>query len=131
MLPLLGAAAALALQAPAQAPCHTRLCYPESLRPFLDKLRAGGWVHIIQIGDSHTAGDMITNGWRTRLQARYGFGGRGVLAAGGAPPRAPPPGGGAAPSGGGGGEGDVRGGAWGGGGAGGRPPVPPRGAGAG
>ncbi|MBV9881901.1 MAG: SGNH/GDSL hydrolase family protein, partial [Sphingomonadaceae bacterium] len=35
-----------------------------------------------QIGDSHTAGDMVTNGWRTRLQARYGNGGRGVLAAG-------------------------------------------------
>ena len=55
--------------------------------PFLARLRAsrpgdGAPVHIIQIGDSHTAGDMITSGWRTRLQARYGAGGRGVLAAG-------------------------------------------------
>jgi lysophospholipase L1-like esterase len=39
-------------------------------------------VHIIQIGDSHTAGDMITNGWRGQLRATYGHGGRGVLAAG-------------------------------------------------
>jgi lysophospholipase L1-like esterase len=83
MLPLLGAAAALAIQAPPPpAPCRARLCFAESLRPFLAKLRAGAPVHIIQIGDSHTAGDMITNGWRTRLQARYGAGGRGVLAAG-------------------------------------------------
>ncbi len=49
----------------------------------LREARSGGDpVHILQIGDSHTAGDMITNGLRTRLQARYGNGGRGVLAAG-------------------------------------------------
>ena len=82
MLALLGAAAALANPAPEPAPCRARLCFAEALRPFLDRLRAGESVHIIQIGDSHTAGDMITNGWRTRLQARYGAGGRGVLAAG-------------------------------------------------
>jgi len=80
MLALLGAAAALAIPAPPA--CQARLCFAEALRPFLDRLRAGQPVHIIQIGDSHTAGDMITNGWRTRLQARYGNGGRGVLAAG-------------------------------------------------
>jgi lysophospholipase L1-like esterase len=82
MLALFGAAAALAIQAPPPARCQARLCFAESLRPFLGKLRAGTAVHIMQIGDSHTAGDMITNGWRTRLQARYGAGGRGVLAAG-------------------------------------------------
>jgi lysophospholipase L1-like esterase len=82
MLPLLGAAAALAMQAPDPARCHATLCYADSLAPFLGKLRAGAPVHIIQIGDSHTAGDMITSGWRTRLQGRYGAGGRGVLAAG-------------------------------------------------
>lgn len=49
----------------------------------LREARSGGEpVHILQIGDSHTAGDMITHGLRTRLQARYGHGGRGVLAAG-------------------------------------------------
>jgi lysophospholipase L1-like esterase len=82
MLALLGAAAALAIQAPGPAGCHATLCYAEALGPFLGRLRAGEKVHIMQIGDSHTAGDMITNGWRTRLQARYGAGGRGVLAAG-------------------------------------------------
>ena len=39
-------------------------------------------MHILQIGDSHTAGDMITSGWRTPLQAAPRRGGRGVLAAG-------------------------------------------------
>jgi len=88
MLFLLSAlAAALAAQAPDPAPCRATLCYAESLEPFLARLEAarpdgGAPVHIIQIGDSHTAGDMITSGWRTRLQGRHGFGGRGVLAAG-------------------------------------------------
>lgn len=39
-------------------------------------------VHIVQIGDSHTAGDVLTGAWRDLLQARYGLGGRGVLAPG-------------------------------------------------
>jgi lysophospholipase L1-like esterase len=88
MLLLIGAAAALAAaQAPDPVRCNGTLCYGESLAPFLAKLRAsrresGQPVHIIQIGDSHTAGDNITNGWRSRLQARHGFGGRGALAAG-------------------------------------------------
>jgi len=82
---------AFALSAAAQAqdpsPCRATLCYAEALEPFLARLEAarpdgGAPVHIIQIGDSHTAGDMITSGWRTRLQARFGNGGRGVLAAG-------------------------------------------------
>ncbi|HEV2818852.1 MAG TPA: GDSL-type esterase/lipase family protein [Allosphingosinicella sp.] len=84
MLALIGAIAA---SASAQPPCQPALCDPAPLAPFLAKLRAsrpddGAPLHIIQIGDSHTAGDMITSGWRTRLQARYGAGGRGVLAAG-------------------------------------------------
>ena len=36
-------------------------------------------VHILQIGDSHTAGDRITGAVRARWQARFGVGGRGVL----------------------------------------------------
>ena len=85
---LLGAAAALAaVQAPASAGCIQNLCNSEAIAPFLAKLRAarpnaGAPVHIIQIGDSHTAGDSITQGWRSRLQARHGAGGRGLLAAG-------------------------------------------------
>jgi lysophospholipase L1-like esterase len=76
MLAVLGAAAAAA------SGCDATLCYADSLAPFLARLNAGAPVHIIQIGDSHTAGDMITGPWRRRLQARYGNGGRGVLAAG-------------------------------------------------
>ena len=41
-------------------------------------------VHILQIGDSHTAGDRITGKVRAALQARFGDAGRGVL-----PPGAP------------------------------------------
>ena len=88
MLALLGAAAALAaVQAPGAAACHQNLCHTEAIAPCLAKLRAarpdaGTPLHILQIGDSHTAGDMITQGWRSRLQARHGNGGRGVLAAG-------------------------------------------------
>jgi len=80
-------AAAAAVQAPAApAPCTT-LCGAEALAPFFAKLAAPrgagqGPLHILQIGDSHTAGDMISNGLRSRLQARYGHGGRGALAPG-------------------------------------------------
>lgn len=88
------AALALAVGPAASSPpaCLGQLCQPEALAPFLDKLRAlpsgpGGTVHILQIGDSHTAGDMISRAWRTRLQARWGDGGRGVL-----PPGRPYPG---------------------------------------
>lgn len=88
MLALIGAIAASAsAQTPDPAACQGSLCNAAPLAPFLARLRAsrpddGAPLHIVQIGDSHTAGDMITSGWRTRLQARYGAGGRGVLAAG-------------------------------------------------
>jgi len=84
MLALVGAIAASA-QAGAEPVCASRLCFAEALSPFLRRLRESrreSPIHILQIGDSHSAGDMITQGWRTRLQARYGNGGRGVLAAG-------------------------------------------------
>ena len=70
------------LAAAAAAPCRT-LCDAERLRPWFDKLarakRGGATVRVLQIGDSHTAGDQITGAWRTALQARYGNGGRGLL----------------------------------------------------
>ena len=73
---------ATALQA-ATASCAGGLCDAERLRPFLTRLRqardADRPVRILQIGDSHTAGDQITGSWRTLLQARFGGGGRGVL----------------------------------------------------
>lgn len=87
MLPLLGAMAALAAT-PVGDPASCRgLCGAENLAPFLARLDAqrgdrGPPLHIVQIGDSHSAGDFISNAWRRRLQARHGFGGRGVLAAG-------------------------------------------------
>jgi lysophospholipase L1-like esterase len=87
MLVFLAAAALAADQAPGPAGCYQTLCNSEAIAPFLARLRAarpnaGAPIHIIQIGDSHTAGDNITQGWRSRLQARHGNGGRGVLAAG-------------------------------------------------
>jgi lysophospholipase L1-like esterase len=88
MLTLLGAAAMLAaVQSPVASGCAQTLCNSEAIAPFLARLRAarpntGAPVHIIQIGDSHTAGDNITQGWRSRMQARHGYGGRGVLAGG-------------------------------------------------
>ena len=79
--------ATVAVAAHASGGCHANLCNAAALAPFFARLRAsrpgdGAPVHIVQIGDSQTAGDMVTSGWRTRLQARYGAGGRGVLAAG-------------------------------------------------
>ena len=79
-------AQAVPLAAPPPAdPCAT-VCDAKKLRPFFDKLagiaRDGTTVRILQIGDSHTAGDQVTGAWRTALQARYGNAGRGVLAPG-------------------------------------------------
>ncbi|MDQ0464262.1 lysophospholipase L1-like esterase [Caulobacter ginsengisoli] len=60
----------------------------QALGPFLTTLadleggRRNTPIHILQIGDSHTAGDNISGGLRARLQARFGEGGRGVMAPG-------------------------------------------------
>lgn len=64
--------------------CTERLCNAQALRPVANLIAQSATrpVHILQIGDSHTAGDMITDGWRVRLNARYGSGGRGVVAGG-------------------------------------------------
>lgn len=80
-LPLPGAAAADS--------CWREACNLATLKPVFARLdaaraRTPGMrpVHIVQIGDSHTAGDVLTGAWRDLLQARYGNGGRGVLAPG-------------------------------------------------
>jgi len=58
---------------------------PEALTRFFDALDAAEAgvgdrpVHILQLGDSHTVGDLITASVRARLQAGVGRGGRGVL----------------------------------------------------
>lgn len=90
MIGLMLAAAALQHAPPVadmqRKECTEALCGTSELRPFLRKLagarRGREPVRIIQIGDSHTAADQITGGWRALLQARYGDGGRGVLAPG-------------------------------------------------
>lgn len=65
--------------------CPGGICGVEALERVFEALRATEAgegerpVHILQIGDSHTAGDRITGALRARLQARFGAGGRGVL----------------------------------------------------
>jgi len=74
---------ALAALAAAVMPTNG-LAQGETLRPFFAKLVHANTrrVHILQIGDSHTAGDAITSAWRDLLQQKYGSAGRGVLAPG-------------------------------------------------
>lgn len=81
---LLMAATTATVSSTAPAPCLERLCNPQALQPVAALLAQASRrpVHILQIGDSHTAGDMITDGWRIRLNARYTSGGRGVVAGG-------------------------------------------------
>ena len=69
--------------------CPRGVCGPAALQGFFEALAAheAGQrtrsVHILQIGDSHTAGDRITGKVRAELQNRFGRGGRGVLPPGG------------------------------------------------
>ncbi|MFZ5707414.1 MAG: SGNH/GDSL hydrolase family protein [Pseudomonadota bacterium] len=83
MIGLLALATATAATPAVTADCAGGLCGYSTLRPYFEKLAAarGGDrpVHILQIGDSHTAGDAITGAWRDALQARYGSAGRGVM----------------------------------------------------
>ncbi|WP_034158037.1 GDSL-type esterase/lipase family protein [Sphingomonas sp. ERG5] len=81
-------AALVLLAAPATAhaaPCTGPICNFDTLAPYFARLAMAGDarglppVHIVQIGDSHTAGDALTGAWRDLLQARWGNGGRGVL----------------------------------------------------
>lgn len=74
------------LPAPGASTCPGGLCGGAALTPLFQALsdleqgRRRAPVRILQIGDSHTAGDRITGAARARLQARFGRGGRGVLA---------------------------------------------------
>lgn len=79
---MIGLVAALAFSL--SGACGGGLCGAAELEPYFAKLahargREGRPVHILQIGDSHSAGDAITGAWRDALQGRYGGGGRGVL----------------------------------------------------
>jgi len=70
---------------PGTGVCPTGLCQPEGVRGLFEALAATEAearprpVHILQIGDSHTAGDRITGKVRVELQRRFGRAGRGVL----------------------------------------------------
>ncbi|HEY3812781.1 MAG TPA: GDSL-type esterase/lipase family protein [Caulobacteraceae bacterium] len=90
----LGVAAALSLSGEAiaqtppaatAAPVLDGLSGGEHLASFfqaLEQVKTGARtrpVHIIQLGDSHTAADHITGALRARLQANFGEGGRGAL----------------------------------------------------
>jgi lysophospholipase L1-like esterase len=72
----------------ASASCVGPVCNFDTLSPYFARLAAAREargkppVHILQIGDSHTAGDVLTGGWRELLQAQFGNGGRGMLAPG-------------------------------------------------
>ena len=77
--------ALLASLALAAAPCLAALCGADllvnvPLQPA--DMPTDRPVHIVQIGDSHTAGDAITGALREALQARLGNGGRGLMPAG-------------------------------------------------
>jgi len=88
---LASAAAAQTPYGPADTPapgvsvCPDGLCQPRALDSVFAALAraesgtGSAPVHILQIGDSHTAGDRITGKLRAALQARFGDGGRGVL----------------------------------------------------
>lgn len=68
--------------------CAGGLCQAEALTGLFEAFAAteagqrSRPVHILQIGDSHTAGDRITGKLRAELQARFGAAGRGVVPAG-------------------------------------------------
>lgn len=68
--------------------CPGGLCQPEALTTLFEALAASEAgareepVRILQLGDSHTAGDRITGKLRAVLQRRFGSGGRGGLPAG-------------------------------------------------
>jgi hypothetical protein len=84
MIAAFALAAAIAASPAVSGDCAGSLCGYAVLRPYFNKLASardgsGKPVHILQIGDSHTAGDAITGAWRDLLQARYNSGGRGVM----------------------------------------------------
>lgn len=80
----LAAAVALLVAGAASAePCIGVTCNFDTLEPALKAMTradmGGAPFHVLQIGDSHTAGDVLTHAWRTLNRARQGYAGRGVL----------------------------------------------------
>ncbi len=85
---MLAPVAAFTPTIPGNQSCVGGLCGAESLAPYFQAINddqdshRGRPVHILIIGDSHSASDNIWGAWRNPLQARFGYGGRGVLPAG-------------------------------------------------
>ncbi|MBA4805330.1 MAG: hypothetical protein H2038_11825 [Brevundimonas sp.] len=73
------------LPEPGSPICPGGICQPAALETLFEALaeteagRRATAVHILQLGDSHTAGDRITGKVRAVLQRRFGDAGRGVL----------------------------------------------------
>ena len=65
--------------ASAPGACTDRLCQTDLLAPVAQKISAQQPVHIMMIGDSLTAGDALSHGWRQSLDSTYGSSGRGVV----------------------------------------------------
>lgn len=61
------------LPSPPSRSCPDAICQPETLAPLFRALdgRWGGVVRIVQFGDSHTAGRLITGSLETRLRTRF------------------------------------------------------------
>lgn len=81
------AAGTVLAQTPAAESCVGGLCGAPALAPWFEDLQrledgAPIKVHVLQIGDSHTAGEVFPGTLRSRLQARFGRGGRGYVAPG-------------------------------------------------
>ena len=82
---MLAAAVLAAGVAVVAAPGPSALAGAAALKPFfaaLHGLKTGARttpVEVLQIGDSHTAGDFVSSGVRVRLQAKFGEAGRGVM----------------------------------------------------
>ncbi|NBB53227.1 hypothetical protein GVN24_33635 [Rhizobium sp. CRIBSB] len=78
----------LPLPTPGVGVCPDGLCGAEALDSVFAALlateenRRTRPVHILQLGDSHTAGDGVSGALRARLQARFGRAGRGMVPAG-------------------------------------------------
>ena len=93
VLSMTGAAAQevpyLALESvpPGASVCAGGVCQPEALAQVFRRLemteagRPIPAIHVLQVGDSHTAGGRITGAVRARLQARFGYAQDGVDAA--------------------------------------------------
>ncbi|KPF78738.1 hypothetical protein IP78_10385 [Brevundimonas sp. AAP58] len=56
---------------PVSATCPGGLCQAQALSSFFEALRGSRVVHILQLGDSHTAGGDITAALLSRLQSRF------------------------------------------------------------